>query len=102
MQWMVLPYQADDTFHQGIAAKITQLAQGRARPQMSFAVRVTSRTGQRAFPRDLNRENRGAAHQDLPPRGKEVLWNEAGPGRGRHTWLGAAQGSKVSCRGKES
>ena len=75
---MVLANQAEHALDERVAAQVAELAKGCSRSQMSFAIGVASRTAQGTFARDLDREHRRPALQNLPPGGKEIPGYEAG------------------------
>jgi hypothetical protein len=72
VQGPVLAHETQNAIDQLISAEVIELAQSDSAAEVRIAVGVASGTAQRAFPRNLDRQERDSAGQDPAPGGQQV------------------------------
>src|SRR5438094_47654 len=70
MQWTILPHKFDDSINEVLAFVISQRRQWSSITKVFGFVRITTRTLQRTFPCDLNRNRRIVSSKNASPRPK--------------------------------
>jgi hypothetical protein len=92
MQRPVFANEVEHAIYEGLAAKIGELAQGRAASKMGISIRIAAGTVQRALASDFDGKHRSAAVEYVPPARQHFGHSHTRVSfSARHEWLDAGQ-----------